>query len=91
MSTVYDPRGKNNQRVQRPSRCPPESFLNQIEARRYEFLAAQFRDLDRPVLAQMCQNWAREHLLTITKLAEMEDRLAELDARLRAQSEGAWS
>lgn len=83
MINLYDPASKNNQRVGRRSpRCPPESFLNRIEAKRYEYLAEVFREMDRPVLAQMCANWAREHLLTVVKLEKMDDRLADLDQRL---------
>lgn len=84
MITLYDPTSENNQTVRRSSRCPPESFLNTIEAQRYAFLAEQFREMDRPVLAQMCRNWEREHRLTVIKLAQAERRLANLDARLRA-------
>lgn len=69
-------------------RAPPESFLNELEAKRYDFLASQFTDLDRPVLAQMCANWAREHRLTITRLAEVERRIADLDRELYPHAKG---
>lgn len=85
MIDLYDPGSENNQTVRRSPRCPPESFLNTIEAKRYAFLAQQFADLDRPVLAQMCRNWEREHLLTVVKLAQMERRLSDLDQRLSAK------
>lgn len=85
MITLYDPNSENNQRQQTTStRCPPESFLNTIEAKRYAFLAQQFADMDRPVLAQMCRNWEREHTLTVLRLRQAERRLSSLDARLRA-------
>lgn len=85
MISLYDPKSENNHRRRTISpRCPPESFLNTIEARRYAFLAQQFAELDRPVLAQMCRNWEREHMLTVLRLQQAEDRLASLDARLRA-------
>lgn len=79
---LHDPRSENNQTVGKSHRCPPETFLNTIEVKRYEFLAEQFRGMDRPVLAQMCDNWAKEHRLTITKLEQMERRLSNLDRRL---------
>lgn len=82
MIDLYDPNSENNHTVRRSSRCPPETFLNTIEAKRYEFLATVFREMDRPVLAQMCDNWAKEHRLTIVKLEQMERRLASLDRRL---------
>lgn len=84
MITLYDPTSENNQTVRRFRRAPPEGFLNTIEAKRYEFLAEQFREIDRPVLAQLCDNWAREHRLTVVKLVQAERRLSDLDARLRA-------
>jgi hypothetical protein len=83
--TLYDPKSENNQRQRTTSpRCPPESFLNTIEAKRYAFLAQQFADMDRPVLAQKCRNWEREHTLTVLRLQQAEERLSSLDARLRA-------
>jgi hypothetical protein len=85
MIELHDPDSVNNQRRRSTSpRCPSESFLNTIEARRYAFLAQQFADLDRPVLAQMCRNWEREHTLTVLRLQQAEERLSSLDARLRA-------
>lgn len=60
-------------------RCPPETFLNEIEARRYEFLAEQFREIDRPVLAQMCRNWAKEHRGLIARRTDIERRRAAGD------------
>jgi hypothetical protein len=83
MITLYDPNSENNQTVRQSPRCPPESFLNTIEAKRYAFLAERFAEMDRPVLAQMCRNWEREHQLTVLKLAQVERRLADLDRRLR--------
>lgn len=85
MINLHDPRSENNQTVRRSPRCPPESFLNTIEAKRYAFLAQQFREMDRPVLAQMCENWAREHTLTVIRLEQAERRLADLDRRLSAK------
>lgn len=82
MINLHDPASKNNQTVRQSPRCPPESFLNTIEAKRYAFLAEQFRGLDRPVLAQMCDNWAREHTLTVIRLEQAERRLEALDRRL---------
>ena len=87
MITLYDPRPEGATLAQPSSqqasrRCPPEAFLNEIEAKRYDFLAEQFREMDRPVLAQMCQNWAKEHRLTIAKLALVDERIAKLDATL---------
>lgn len=84
MITLYDPNSENNQTVRRSRRCPPESFLNEIEAKRYEYLAEVFHEMDRPVLEQMCRNWAREHRLTVMRLTNAEHRLSDLDRRLRA-------
>jgi hypothetical protein len=84
MIDLYDPNSENNQTVRRSRRCPPESFLNQIEAKRYEYLAEVFDEMDRPVLAQMCRKWAKEHRLTVIRLASAEARLNDLDRRLRA-------
>lgn len=83
MITLYHPGATDDPEATRSRRCPPESFLNTIEAKRYEYLAEVLRELDRPVLAQMCVNWAKEHRLTVGKLAEADRRLADLDARLR--------
>ena len=84
MINMHDPHSENNQTVRQSRRCPPESFLNTIEAKRYAFLAEMFAEMDRPVLAQMCRNWEREHTLTVLRLAQAERRLEDLDARLRA-------
>lgn len=79
MIRYYDP-------GQLPRRSPPEAFLNQIEASRYAFLAEMFRDLDRPVLAQMCQNWMKEHRAAADALARTDARLDRLDAVLRGDA-----
>jgi hypothetical protein len=63
--------------------CPPEAFLNIIDAKRYEYLAAVFAGMDHPHLAQLCACWAEEHRLTATKLGEVEQRIAALDARMK--------
>ena len=63
-------------------RCPPQSFLNTIDAKRYAFLAEKLRELDSPVFAAMCDRWALEHTETAAKLDALDQRMAVLDAKL---------
>jgi hypothetical protein len=88
---LHDPHSENNQTVRQSRRCPPESFLSTIEAKRYGFLAEIFTELDRPVLAQMCRNWEREHQLTALKLEQSARRLADLDAQIYPLTKGGAS
>jgi hypothetical protein len=67
----------------RSRRCPPESFLNTLEAKRYEFCAAKFKEAGMPFIAAMCVRWAAEHRLTIERLQEAERRIAHLDHLLK--------
>lgn len=64
-------------------RCPKPSFLNTIEQRRYEFLAAKLRDAGSPFYAELCDRWAEEHRLTVIALEEVDERIAALDATLK--------
>jgi hypothetical protein len=59
-------------------RCPPQSFLNTIDEKRYAFLAEQFRKLDSPVYAEMCERFAAEHRETAVKLNALDAKLYPL-------------
>jgi hypothetical protein len=48
-----------------------EATFTHIDARRFEWLAAQLRDADRPHAAELADNWARE-LFAIARLARLE-------------------
>jgi hypothetical protein len=57
-------------------RCPPPSFLNTIDERRYAFLAAKCRAAGLTTAAEMAEKWAEEHRLAglRIKALEAEDR-----------------
>lgn len=57
-------------------RCPPVSFLNTIEEKRYAYLAQRLRAAGLTTAAEMAQRWADEHRLAGLKIKalESEDR-----------------
>jgi hypothetical protein len=61
----------------------PESFWIVREQRRYEFMAAKLREAGSDRYAELCDNWAEQARLEVAKLAEVEERIAALDARLK--------
>jgi hypothetical protein len=68
----------------RSPRCPPESFLNTLDARRYEYLAQILRECDRPNAAAMAERWAKEHTGAIALRADIERRRAAGEADIYA-------
>lgn len=48
-----------------------EATFTHIDARRFEWLAAQLRDADRPHAAGLAENWARE-MFALARLARIE-------------------